>query len=398
MGMRTAGLLLVLCGTGLVGAAPSDSGESLWSLTPVKRPAVPDEDAGGWVRNPVDRFVLKTLKEHDLRPSPEADRRTLIRRLSFDLLGLPPTPEEVDAFERDKEPDAYDRLVGRLLDSPHYGERWARHWLDLVRFAETHGYERDGGKPNAWRYRDWVVRALNRDLPYDRFVIEQLAGDELPDASPETRMATGVYRLGPIDDEPADNLADRFDQLDDVIKTVGTTMLGLTIHCARCHDHKFDPITQRDYYRLAAFFVPGKKYIRDNNASIEVDIATPEEQKRFNERNASIDRDVKRLRDDLEAMRTPHRNVILTEHRQGLDRETLAALDIPAERRNDEEKRLAEAAKPKVEIKDDEINARLSATEKSRKAEIERQIGALEAGRPAPLPKALGLTDAGATA
>ena len=184
----------------------------------------------------------------------------MIRRLSFDLIGLPPTPEDVEAFERDRRPDAYDRLVDRLLDSPHYGERWARHWLDLVRFAETHGYERDDPKPNAWRYRDWVVRALNHDVPYDRFLVEQLAGDELPEPSAETRTATGIYRLGLIDDEPADPLMDRFDQLDDMIKVVGTTMLGLSVHCARCHDHKFDPISQTDYYRMVAFFTPARRY------------------------------------------------------------------------------------------------------------------------------------------
>jgi len=269
--------------------------EELWSLRPVARPAVPATSPNAWMRNPIDAFVLQTLRANGLTPAPEADARTLIRRITFDLTGLPPTPEEIEAFERDHRPDAYERLVDRLLDSPHYGERWGRHWLDLVRYAETHGYERDDPKPNAWRYRDWVVRSFNRDLPYDRFLLEQLAGDELPDASSDSKTATGIYRLGLIDDEPADKVMDRFDQLDDVLKTVGTTMLGLTIHCARCHDHKFDPIRQADYYRFLAFFTPSQEFIRDNNQSIEVELASPEEKARFDARNAEFARKIANL-------------------------------------------------------------------------------------------------------
>ena len=225
-----------------------------WAFRPVARPAAPAVKDQGWVRNPVDAFVLAGLEARGLRPNPEADKRALIRRVTYDLTGLPPTPEEVRAFVNDDAPDAYERLVDRLLASPHYGEAWGRHWLDLVRFAETNSYERDDPKPNAWRYRDYVVRALNRDKPYDRFVREQIAGDELPDGGLEGVIATGYYRLGIWDDEPTDLEQARFDSLDDVVATTSQVFLGLTVDCARCHDHKIDPIPQADYYRLLSFF------------------------------------------------------------------------------------------------------------------------------------------------
>ena len=282
------------------------------------------------------------MKSNGLSPAPEADRRTLIRRLSFDLTGLPPTPEEVEFFLSDTASDAYESLVDRLLASPRYGERWARHWLDLVRFAETHGYERDDPKPNAWKYRDWVVRALNRDLPYDRFLVEQLAGDEIPDASADSKTATGFYRLGLVDDEPADPQMDRFDQLDDVIKTVGTTMLGLSIHCARCHDHKFDPISQADYYRMVAFFAPGKRFIRDHNESISIELATSEERARFAAENARFDRETAPFLSQLEAIRAPHRKAILDARMQPLDNDTILQprLQTPQNRYDPAQKQL----------------------------------------------------------
>jgi hypothetical protein len=202
----------------------------------------------------VDAFILARLEAKGLRPNPPAPKGELIRRVYYDLTGLPPTPEEVEAFVADRSPRAYEALIERLLASPHYGEKWGRHWLDLVRFAETNSYERDNPKPFAWRYRDYVIRALNRDTPYDRFVREQLAGDELADSTPDALIATGYYRLGIWDDEPTDRLQARYDGLDDIVATTGQVFLGLTVDCARCHDHKIDPIPQKDYYRLVAFF------------------------------------------------------------------------------------------------------------------------------------------------
>jgi hypothetical protein len=233
-----------------------------WSFRPLRQVAPPaPPDAAGWVRNPVDRFILDGLTRHGLSPAQEADRRTLIRRLSFDLTGLPPSPAEVEAFVRDCSPDAYERLVNRLLASPHYGERWGRHWLDLVRYAETAGHEFDYEIPNAFRYRDYVVRALNADLPYDRFLVEHLAGDLLDeprrhpvDRFNESIIATGFLFLGEGTHSPVDVREEEMRRIDNQIDVVAKAFLGLTVSCARCHDHKFDPIGSRDYYALAGFF------------------------------------------------------------------------------------------------------------------------------------------------
>jgi mono/diheme cytochrome c family protein len=228
--------------------------EEHWAFQQVVRPTMPEVHDRGWVRNPIDAFLLSRLEQSNLEPAPPADKVALIRRAYYDLTGLPPTPAEVDAFLADVSPDAYERLIDRLLASPHHGERWARHWLDVVRYAETNSFERDGPKPHVWRYRDYVIRSFNDDKPYDQFVREQLAGDEMTPVTPERLIATGFYRLGLWDDEPADRLQAQYDTLDDLVTTTGQVFLGLTVNCARCHDHKIDPIPQHDYYSLLAFF------------------------------------------------------------------------------------------------------------------------------------------------
>jgi len=233
------------------------AGRDWWSLAPLKRAPAPTTKPGWRVANPIDAFVWAKLEAQGLSMAPAADRRTLIRRVHFDLIGLPPTPEDVDAFEGDKSADAYEKLIDRLLAAPEFGERWARHWLDVARYAETNGYERDAEKPGAWKYRDWVIEAINSDKPYDRFVLEQLAGDELPDRSEQTVIATGLLRLGTWDDEPNDPLEYKYERLEDLVHVTSTAFLGLSYKCARCHDHKFDPIPQLDYYRIAAAFWPG---------------------------------------------------------------------------------------------------------------------------------------------
>jgi len=222
-----------------------------WAFRPLVRPDVPAVAGAG---TPIDAFIRAGLERRGLAAPEPAEKRALVRRASYDVTGLPPTEEEVRAFVADTSPRAWERVVDRLLASPHYGEQWARHWLDLVRYADTNSFERDSRKPNAWRYRDYVIRSFNDDKPYDRFVIEQLAGDELPEPSADALVATGYYRLGIWDDEPADRLQARYDWLDDIVATTGQTFLGLTINCARCHDHKIDPLPQRDYYGLLAFF------------------------------------------------------------------------------------------------------------------------------------------------
>ena len=247
-----------------------DSDRDHWAFRPLVRPKPP----AGAAPNPIDRFVLGGLQARGLEPNPPASKRDLIRRATYDLTGLPPSPEEVDNFLADEAPDAYEKLVDRLLASPRYGEKWGRHWLDLVRFAETNSYERDNPKPSAWRYRDYVIRSFNDDKPYDRFVTEQLAGDEIPDRSTETITATGYYRLGIWDDEPSDREQALYDGFDDIVATTGQVFLGLTIDCARCHDHKLDPIPQKDYYSLVAFFRNINPY-RNGGPTDEHPIAEP---------------------------------------------------------------------------------------------------------------------------
>lgn len=227
-------------------------GRDWWSLQPVVRPAVPR-----LAKHPVDAFIAAKLAKESMVSAVRAGRRTLVRRAYFDLTGLPPTPEQVEQFIRDPAPDAWPRLIDRLLASPRHGEHWARYWLDLVRFAETDGYERDKLKPNIWRYRDWVINAFNSDMPYTQFVAEQLAGDEVPNRTEQSVVATGMIRAGTWNDEPNDPNDYLYTRLEDMVHTSTSAFLGLTVKCARCHEHKFDPIPQNDYYRIASFFWAG---------------------------------------------------------------------------------------------------------------------------------------------
>jgi hypothetical protein len=224
-----------------------------WAFKAPVRPAPPETKHKRWGRNPIDAFILARLEKEKLKPSPEADKTTLLRRLSLDLIGLPPTPEEADAFLADKSPQAYEKQAERLLASPHYGERWARHWLDAARYADSDGFEKD--KPRSiWAYRDWVINSLNRDLPYDQFIIEQIAGDQLPNATQDQIVATGFLRNAMLNEEGGvDPEQFRTEGLFDRMDAIGKSVLGLTIQCAQCHNHKFDPISQEEYYRLFAF-------------------------------------------------------------------------------------------------------------------------------------------------
>jgi cytochrome c553 len=251
---------------------PSTAARSThWSFQPVLRPGVPPVTRHGWVRTPIDGFILARLEAEKIAPSPEADRHTLIRRLSLDFTGLPPSPKEVADFVADTRPDAYERLVDRLLASPHYGEKWARSWLDVAHYADSDGYEKDLSRPWAWRYRHWVIEALNRDEPFDQFTVEQLAGDLLPNATTNNRIATGFLRNTLTNREAGVDRAEaRFEQIINRTNTVSTTWLGLTAGCAQCHNHKFDPISQREYYQLFAFF--------DHTDEDEIDAPLPGEQ------------------------------------------------------------------------------------------------------------------------
>ncbi len=238
-------------------------GRDWWSLQPVIQPDVPAMPTASG--NPIDAFIGHKLSTHRMHPAAPADRRTLIRRLYYDVLGFPPSFEQTEAFVSDKSADAWERQVNTLLDSPHYGERWGSYWLDLVRYAETCGYERDQDKPFAWKYRDWVVDSLNSDMPYNQFVMEQIAGDEIPDRTISSVTATGFLMLGTWNDEPNDNEDYKYDRLEDLVHVTSSAFLGLTVKCARCHDHKFDPIPQVDYYRIASAFWAGPIEARDRN-------------------------------------------------------------------------------------------------------------------------------------
>ncbi len=244
-----------------LGAAAAPDGGSnsagLWSVQPIDRPALPAVRDDARISNAIDRFVAARLHDAGMTMAPPADERSLVRRVYFDLVGLPPTYQQTEAYLNDCSTTKYDRLIDRLIDSPQHGERWARFWLDVVRFAETNGYERDAAKPGAWKYRDYVVHSFNADKPYDRFVVEQLAGDEIPDRSEETVIATGLMRLGTWDDEPNVPEAYTFERIEDLVHTVCSTFLALTVKCARCHDHRFDPIPQTEYYELASAFWAG---------------------------------------------------------------------------------------------------------------------------------------------
>jgi mono/diheme cytochrome c family protein len=249
-----------------VSAAGQPPQATHWSFRKVTRPDPPAVVHRGWPRNPIDNFILARLEKEGIAPSPEAPKATLIRRVSLDLTGLPPTPREVDEFLRDTRPDAYERLVDRLLESPHYGEKWARYWLDLARYADSDGYEKDRSRPWAWRYRQWVIEAMNRDLPFDEFTIEQLAGDLLAKRTTDTLIATGFNRNTLTNREGGtDPEQFRDEQVLDRAATLGIVWLGLTVGCAQCHDHKFDPIKQKEFYQLTAFF----------NTQEEVNIPAP---------------------------------------------------------------------------------------------------------------------------
>jgi hypothetical protein len=278
-----------------------------WSFEPMQRPSPPARPDGSVAANPIDAFIDSRLAAKNLVASDRADPKTLLRRLSYDLIGLPPTPEQTSEFEQRAALDfesAWESEVDRLLASEHFGERWARHWLDVVRFAETNSFERDGPKPYAWRYRDYVIRAMNEDKPYDRFLLEQLAGDELPDVSKDSLIATGFYRLGIWDDEPADRELAMYDGLDDILTTVSQGMMGLTLNCSRCHDHKIDPIPTKDYYAALAFF----RNLTPNGYGPQVErplIGNDEERQRFADNESSIREQGNRLQkriDELESL------------------------------------------------------------------------------------------------
>ena len=291
---RVAILAAGLCATAAAADETYTAAERRhWAFQPRAHPAIPSFSPPAdrqWVRNPIDAFVLARLHKEGLKPAPPASRRTLIRRVYFDLTGLPPSPEEVERFVSDRSAEAWPRLIDRLLDSPEYGERWAQHWLDVVRFAESDGFEYDTHRAEAWRYRDYVIRSIREDKPYDQFLREQLAGDEIDATREEMLMAAGFHRLGPLRKNAGNQDAayNRNEILVEMTNVIGSGLLGITLGCARCHDHKFDPIRQKDYYRIQAFFAATQH--RD------IPQYTAEQQAEWKKKTAAIEAELKVLR------------------------------------------------------------------------------------------------------
>lgn len=364
---------------------------AFWSFQPVRRPDPPAVDDQGWSRTPVDRFVFDKLNTAGLSPAPEADRRTLIRRLTFDLWGLPPDPAEVEAFANNESAEAYDQLVERLLASPHYGERWARHWLDLARYAESDGYRQDAYRPDAWRYRDYVVDAFNQDKPYDQFVREQLAGDELNPESPESRVAVGFLRLGTYEYNQRDVPGQWSAILNDLTDVTGDVFLGLGIGCARCHDHKFDPILQRDYFRLQAFFNPILP--RD-----DLDLLPSEARAEYQARLASWEARTAEIRQAIAEVERPYHEQAAKDAISKFPEEIQELLRIPENDRDPLEKQLTALAYRQVSYEHDHIGEKIKKTkDQARWEALQKELAQHDRENPE-APRTLTVTDVGPVA
>ncbi|MGH9755396.1 MAG: PSD1 and planctomycete cytochrome C domain-containing protein [Blastocatellia bacterium] len=365
----------------------SDEQRNYWAFRKPERPPVPTVKNRSWVGAPIDAFILAKLEEKGLQSSPRADKRTLIRRVTFDLTGLPPTPEEIDAFLADRSPDAYRKVVKRLLASPRYGERWAQHWLDVTRFGETNGFELDVEREQAWRYRDYVVKSLNDDKPYDRLIIEQIAGDELDPNSFEMRVATGFLRAGPqhVVAGNQDLAVNRQEWLTEVMFGVGNGIMGLTVGCARCHDHKFDPIPQTDFYRLQSFFAAS-----DNH---DFKRPTKEQEQAYGSAVKAHTERLKPILDQIAAIEKPYKEKLTAAKRAKLEPQFANALTKEEKLRSDEEKRLAKEARSMLEIKWNELVAAILPEDREKRAALRRRMHNIELYTPDPLPKALAVAD-----
>ena len=340
------------------------------------------------ILNPIDAFILAGLRAKRIPAGERADRRTLIRRVSFDLIGLPPTPDEADAFTSDTSAGAYEKLVDRLLASPHYGERWARHWLDLARYAESEGFKSDEMRPNAWRYRDYVIQSLNSDKPYDRFIKEQIAGDELYPGDPDALIATGFCRHWPDESNAQDLKKRRQEILNDITDTTGSTVLGLTVGCARCHDHKYDPITQKDYYKLQAFFAAVRP--RDDLVAMPPDRKTEwdRKQQEWDTRTADI-------RTQVNALEEPVRQRTYKDRFKRFPEEVQEAVSTPPAKRTALQWILYHKALPQLEFSESAILGGMKPEQKQQWTELNKKLQSFATLKPEPLPTALGITDVG---
>lgn len=363
-----------------------------WPFTPLVSPLVPPEATHVEAEVGIDSYILAEQLKKGIDLAPTADRLTLIRRLTFDLTGLLPTPEECDDFLSNQAPDAYEQLVDRLLNSPAFGERWAQHWLDVVRYADTDGFKLDRTRTNAFRYRDYVIRAFNNDLPYDKFLQQQLAGDELSPQDMDAQIATGFLRLPPEEINGADYRQIRQELLDDITDVVGQSFLGLTFGCARCHDHKFDPISQREYFSLQAFFTP----LIHQETQLIVDGS--ELERKYEAQLDRWEEATEKLRSTMETMISPLRAEIMSEVVPSLDDETQAAMRQDPAARDPRAKQLAALVEKQLEYRFGKMRRRLSEEKRAEYDKLTEQLAAFDSVRPQPLPMAMTATDVGSRA
>jgi hypothetical protein len=353
-----------------------EKAKEFWSFQPVRRSGVPAVKHADRVANPIDAFIWQKLEAAGLELSPLATRGALLRRAYLDVLGLPPSIAAQDAFLEDSSPQAYERMIDGLLANPGYGERWARHWLDVVRYADSNGYERDGDKPNVWKYRDYVIDSLNADKPYDVFVMEQIAGDELPNASTETIVALGFHALGTWNDEvdPLEAAQYRADEVDDLVRTTSQTFLGLTIGCARCHNHKFDPLTMVDYYSLAAILDPLK---RPNEGRTDRDrpLGTPAQLAASRTRDQKIGS----LTGKIMALREATMNELLASGKSKLPADAVAAYQTPRDKRTPQQHQLIQQH---TKAFGETVTAALPSEAAAQIGEHQREIESLKAATP----------------
>ncbi len=360
-----------------------------WAFQIPKRPALPKVKDPSWIRNPIDAFIASGHESVDYVHAPEAEKGALLRRVTFDLTGLPPTIDELDQFLRDKSVDAYEKVVDRLLASPQYGERWAQHWLDLAHYAESNGFELDAERPDAWRYRDWVINALNRDMPYNEFVKLQLAGDEVAPGNADALIATGFGRCGPreVVGGNVDPAVRRQSELTEVTGTVGSVFLGLTMACARCHDHKFDALPTTDYYRLQSFFA-GAEFIDQS-------IASPQEQEVYEEAIKAIDAQIAPLKHKMGELEAPYREALKEKKEATLTEEETALLAIPEADRTPAQKKKATGLRDSLRIIWEDVLEAVSANPKdhAEREGLKQAIYTLEVGKPRPPAKAMALIE-----
>jgi hypothetical protein len=399
--MRYAYILLGLClaATAAYSAEEThvftDAQKSFWALQPAVTPAVPAVRNKQWVRNPIDAFVLAKLEEKQLQPNKPADKRTLLRRVTIDLTGLVPSQEDIQAFVNDNSAYAYEKVIDRLLASPAYGERWGRHWLDVARYADSNGFKADETRPNIWRYRDYVIKAFNDDKPYDRFVREQIAGDELYPGDPEALVGMGFNRNWTDETNAAGLVIRRQETLDDITNITGTAFLGMTFGCARCHDHKYDPILQKDYYRLQAFFA---------NTSFgdgPLPIKDPVERRKYEDQKALWEEKTKDIRAEMNQIVAPLRKTKVEGGIKTFEDDVQEAILMDPAKRDPLQKMMYHTAEPRITF-DETPDARTLRTLKGNSAthyaELQKQLAEFDSLKPAPLPDGQFMIDIGVNA